>query len=49
MPLNEAEKQAIIDLGIFKSYKKGRGLLKEGRLAGEAILWSRVACAAITM
>ncbi len=36
MPLNEAEKQAIIDLGIFKSYKKGHLLLKEGALSQES-------------
>ena len=33
MPLLEEEKKAIIDLALFKSYKKGTVLLKEGDLS----------------
>ncbi|MEO6286946.1 MAG: Crp/Fnr family transcriptional regulator [Dyadobacter sp.] len=33
MPLLEEEKKAIIDLAIFKSFKKGTVLLKEGELS----------------
>ncbi|MGL5889892.1 MAG: Crp/Fnr family transcriptional regulator [Bacteroidia bacterium] len=33
MPLEAKEKQAIIDLDIFKTFKKGAVLLKEGQLS----------------
>lgn len=33
MPLLEEEKKAILDLDIFKTYKKGTILLKEGQLS----------------
>jgi CRP-like cAMP-binding protein len=35
MALNEDEKKAIIGLDIFRSYKKGTILLKEGQLSNE--------------
>lgn len=35
MPLLEEEKKAIIDLDIFRTYKKGTILLKEGQLSDE--------------
>lgn len=35
MPLLEEEKKAIIDLDIFRTYKKGTILLKEGQLSNE--------------
>lgn len=35
MPLLEEEKKALIDLDIFRSYKKGTILLKEGQLSSE--------------
>lgn len=34
MPLTDKEKTAITDLGIFKSYSKGKVLLKEGQYSG---------------
>lgn len=36
MPLSPEEKQAIIDLSIFRSYKKGTVLVREGHLARES-------------
>ena len=38
MPLLEEEKQAIQDLDIFRNYKKGTVLLKEGDLPNKATL-----------
>ena len=35
MTLSELEKKAIIDLNIFRTYKKGTVLLKEGQLSNE--------------
>lgn len=35
MPLLEEEKKALIDLDIFRSYKKGTILLEEGKLSNE--------------
>lgn len=35
MPLEKEEKQAIIDLALFRSYKKGAVILREGHIARE--------------
>lgn len=35
MPLTDAEKQVIIDLGLFKRYEKGTVLLREGDFSTE--------------
>lgn len=35
MPLEQEEKQAIIDLGLFRNYKKGIVILREGHIARE--------------
>lgn len=36
MPLSEAEKQVILDLSMFRSFKKGAVLLKQGALSDES-------------
>ena len=41
MPLLEEEKKAIIDLAIFRSYKKGAVLLKEGDLSKDGYFVSK--------
>lgn len=35
MPLEQEEKQAIIDLALFRNYKKGTLILREGQIARE--------------
>lgn len=35
MPLEQEEKQAIIDLALFRNYKKGTVILREGQMARE--------------
>lgn len=35
MPLSDGEKEAIMDLSIFKTFKKGTVLLKEGQCSNE--------------
>jgi hypothetical protein len=38
MPLLEEEKKAIVDLDIFRSFKKGTVLVKEGDIIRGGIL-----------